>query len=452
MVRRLAHWVALAVLAWPLAACASTPSPSPSPSPVAVTLLEYQPKRAQVIGSLLPAFEAAMAARGQPVQVKLEALDLTDDAAQKLLSDRYAAGSAPDVTSYPTAMVGAFAASGYLLDLASLVAAWPDWRDHFYPVLRERALSNGGHVFGIPRGATVIQLFYRRDVLGADGVSTAQPASWTELIDRMVVLRGRMQRPPILIPAGASWGGGTFDEGFVNLMLGTSSQLYDEATGRWVVRSRGLDEVFRLYAQLVADRLLPVDALRRPNPWEPTKYQTFPDGELAVTTQGTWGWTFDWGPEGRRPIEDLQHRVATWAFPTQDGAAPFVWAAESWRWTSSASSRQPDAAWALVRWLSQGAPLAADLAAVGNLSPRDDIADIPPYHDQPQLIAEEKLIQVGRSLKPYDGIEHIREAAARATEGIIEGTSTPAAAAAEFARLATSALGAAHVEDEPPAP
>jgi multiple sugar transport system substrate-binding protein len=430
-----------------VAACGSAPPSKPAAVPVTITLLEHQATRAKVLESLLPSFEAETAADGHPIRVQLTRDIGTDDAFEADLARRYAAGQAPDVTSYPTAAVAAFAEQGYLLDVASRVKAWSDWGAHFYPILRERAVSADGHMYGVPRGATVIQLFYRKDVLDANGVSTAQPASWADLLDRMRLLRDRMQRPPLLIPGGTSWGTAGSDEGFVNLVLGTASRLYDTTTGRWVVRSRGLTDVFRYYELLTKDGLLPVAALLAPTPWEPTKYQTFPDGDLAVTTQGTWGWTYDWGPTGQHPIPGLTQRVATWAFPTEDGSSPFVWAAESWRWTISASSAHPDEAWTFIKWISQGAPLAADLVTVGNLSPRDDIADVPPYRDQPELTAEEKLIQLGRSLRPYDGIEHIRTAAASATQGILEGRLTGDEAAAEFARLATATLGAARVED-----
>ena len=445
MRRRLAVVVAAALVA----GCGSvTPSTSPA-APVSITLLEYQAVRAKVIDSLLPSFEAETAAHGHPIKVDLELVSGTDQEFAARLGQLYAAGQGPDVTSYPTATVAAFAEQGDLLDLASRVAAWPDWTAHFYPILRERAVSPGGHIYGVPRGATVIQLFYRKDILEADAVSTAQPGSWADLLDRMRTLRDRMHRPPLLIPGGTSWGTGGSDEGFINLTLGTASSLYDTTTGRWVVRSPGLTDVFRLYERLLKDGLLPVDALLGPDPWEPTKYQTFPDGDLAVTTQGTWGWTYDWGPTGQRPIAGLTQRVATWASPAADGGDPFVWAAESWRWTISATSKHPDEAWTFIKWMSQGAPLAADLVTVGNLSPRNDIAGIPPYRDQPELTGEEKLIEVGRSLAPYDGIDHIRMAAAAATQEILAGRMTGDQAADEFARLATASLGAAHVEPTP---
>jgi ABC-type glycerol-3-phosphate transport system substrate-binding protein len=447
--RQPSHAAMVVLVVAALVSACGGPAPSSSTAPTELTVLEWQPKRAQVIEGLIPGFEAAMAAAGTPIDVQLEALDLADGDFRTEIEARYEAGEAPDVTSYPTAWVPDLAAAGNLADLGPFVGAWSDWTEHVYPILRERATAADGRIWGVPRGATVIQLFYRRDVLTERGISTEQPASWAALVERMVALRDRMDRPPILIPAGRSWGGGTFDEGFINLMLGTRSELYDEPSGRWVVRSPGLAAVFGLYETLTRERLLPVAPLLEADPWEPTKYQTFPDGDLAVVTQGTWGWRFDWGPEGRRPIPDLDDRVSTWAFPTEAAGEPFVWAAEAWAWTITAASRVPDAAWSFIRHLSTGAALAADLVAVGNLSPRDDIAEVAPYRDEPHLVADERLIPIGRSFTPRPGIDRIQAAIGEVTEGIITGALTAEAAADRFEQLATEALGAARVVASP---
>lgn len=439
-----------ALLAIAVGACGGTDRSAGTP--VRISLLEWQQKRAQAVERLLPAFEAAMAGRGTPVTVTLDTPTLTDAQYKTRITARYASGDPPDVTSYPTGWVPDFAAAGDLVDLTTRVATWPDWAAHYYEVLRAEAIGADGRIYGVPRGATVIQLFYRRDVLDECGVSMAQPRTWADLVDRMAVLRDRMDRPPILIPAGTAWGDGTFDEGFINLFLGTGDRLYDEGTHRWIVRSDGLTAVFRLYETLVDERLLPVAPLLQPEPWQSTKYKTFPDGDLAVTTQGTWGWTFDWGPTGRAPIADLEQVVATWRFPAETaGGDPFVWAAAPWDWTISSASRHPDAAWALIQWLSTGEAAAADLAAVGNLAPRDDLSSLAPYRDARELILEEPLIRIGRSFQPRPGIDAIRSAVGQATQAILTGAATADEAADQFARLATRSLGSENVVSTPAA-
>jgi multiple sugar transport system substrate-binding protein len=431
-----------------VASCGSPPfSPAPSTAPVHVSIVEFQDKRAQLVSELIPEFEAEMAARGDPVKVDLESAPMSDADFHVEIGKRYEAGNAPDVVSYPTAWAPDFTARGWLADLTDRVSTWPDWSAHVYPILQRRATDATGRIHTVPRGATAIQLFFRRDVLAAHGVSTEQPRSWDELVTRMEKARDALHRTPILIPAGTSWGGGTFDEGFINLLLGTGSPLYDDASNRWIVRSPGLHDVFALYERLTREHLLPVEPLLGPNPWEPTKYQTFVDGDLAVTTQGTWGWTFDWGPEGRRPIDDLVDRVGTWRFPRKNGGDPFVWAAESWVWTISATSRHPNEAWELIRWLSGGRPLARDLVAVGNLSPRDDMADVPPYRDERVLAMEDPLLLVGQSFTPRIHETEIQQVVGEVTQGIITGRLTADTASDEFARRAAELLGADAVID-----
>lgn len=427
-------------------ACALDPDPA-RVDPVTVTHLEWQPARAAVVADLIPAFEAAAAGQGRPVRIRLEETDLADAPFRVELERRYVDGRGPDVTSFPTAWAPDLAAAAHLLDLRARVDAWPDWGTHVYPVLRDRARQVDGSVVGIPRGATVIQLFYRRDVLEAFEVSTEQPRTWAELLARMRTLRDAMGLPPLLIPAGTNWEGGTFDEGFINLLLGTESELYDDAGDRWVVRSSGLTSVFRLYGTLVRERLIPVAPLLEPEPWEPTKYQTFVDGDLAVVTQGTWGWTFDWGPNGRRPIPELEERVGTWAFPVERHGEPFVWAAEPWVWAIARTSSQPDAAWAWIQWLTTGDALARDLVAVGNVAPRDDIRDVSPYAEQPVLLREEARLAIGRSFRPQVGFDAVRAAVAAATQGILLGELSGDEAAEQFARDVTRELGRDAVTD-----
>ncbi|TAM64785.1 MAG: extracellular solute-binding protein [Chloroflexota bacterium] len=421
-----------------------------SAGPVTLTVRDHQDLHIQALSSLLPQFEATMAARGQPVRVVLQTGPTDDVAFVDQLEADDAAGSGPDLTSFPPTYVPPLVAAGDLLDLTDRLAAWPDWSAHFYPLLRARAVQADGRIYSVPRGANVIQLFYWPEVLAASGIPTTPPATWDDLIARMVQLRTATGRPPLLIPSGASWGSGGFIEGFADLVLGAGGRIYCTAgqtgcpaRGGWIVRGPAYTAAFDLYARLVADQLLPVQPLLGAEPWTPTKYFSFPAGQLAVTTQGTWGWTFDWGPDGHAPIADLTHRVRTWPFPTTDGSAPFVYGAENWMWAISARTAHPDLAFTLLQWLTTGAPLAQDIAAVGNLSPRDDIDGIPPYRDVPYL-AEGDLLREGlaRSFPTRPGLDQVGLAAAAATQQILLGRLDGPGAADLFARTVTNALGA----------
>jgi len=423
------------------------PTATTAAEPVELTILEHQDPRIAELKVLLPKFEAEMQQQGRNVTVRLLEGPAPDSEFLTKVTLDYNAGNAADVTSYGASAVPGFVDAGYLLDLTDRLNGWADYPS-FYQVLRDEAVQADGRTYTVPREATVQQFFYRKDVLETHGISTDQPETWADLLARMEELAPKLGKPPILIPAAKPWGGGTFWEGFIHLMLGTDSPLYDESDGKWVVRSPGLTSVFNFYESLAKANLLPVDALVNPEPWVPTKYEAFPKGELAVATCGTWCWIFDWGPGTRGEIPDIFDRVATWEFPSETGGT-FIWGATGWVWAVSAQSEHPEEAFELVKWLASGEALATHMTTIGAASPRDDIGSVAPYSEMPFLIDAEQSLARGRSFQPRPGIDKIEQAVGEATEEIITGRMTGQEAADLFANSATSALGADQVKELP---
>jgi multiple sugar transport system substrate-binding protein len=420
-------------------ASSAASTPAASGKPVEISVLDHQDIRIAALAKLIPKFEADMAAQGKNIKVKLVKEVLPDDQFQTKLTLQYSQGKAPDVTSFVASSVPDAAAAGYLLDLSSRVAAWPDWKAHFYPVVQKLSTMADGKIYTLPRGATLLQLFYRKDVLDKLGISTAQPATWPELIDRMRQVTAKTGKPSINYPAGTQWGGGSFDEGFMHVMLGTASPMLEN--GKWVVKSPGLTKAFEFYAALAKAGLLPVKGLETPEPWNPIKSVAFVKGELPVTTSGSWAWKYDWGPAGGAPIPNLEQVVSTWLFPTSDGSPPFATANLDWSWAISAKSSHPDEAWEFVKWMNSGEGLATDLSAAGSLSPRDDLRDVAPYKDSGPLVRSEPELAGAKVFQPTVGIAKIQQAVGEATEAIIQGKADGAQAAAKFADTATQLLG-----------
>jgi multiple sugar transport system substrate-binding protein len=442
---------------------APTTAPSSAPSaaePVTLTLLEHQKPRLDALAKIIPMCETSLASAGLNVKVNITGEPLEDEQFRSNVTILYQGDNPPDVTSYGGAWVPDFATAGYLLDISDRLTGWADWNDHFYPVLRDRAKQADGKYYSMPRHGTVIEFFYRKDILDQNGISTAQPNSWDELVQRLTQLHAKTKLPAITIPAGKTWGGGTFDEGFIHIFNGTGGKLYNDATSKWIVKSQGLTDAFNFYATLQKGQLLPTKSLLDPQPWQPTKYDGFTgttaDGKTIpvappITTQGSWGWVYDWGPAptGARPIPGIYDgKVDTWAFPSKAPNDNFVWAAEDWMWTISAKSKHPDEAFALLKCLNTGEPLAMDVASVGNLAPRDDIRGVAPYKDMPYLIKMEELLDSGRTFKAQVGIDKIQQAVGDATEQILLDKMDGNEAAAYFASQATELLGPDAVESQ----
>jgi multiple sugar transport system substrate-binding protein len=426
-----------------LTAC-SAGKPSDN-GPVTLTLVEYQKPRADAAAKLIPAFEKAMAKEGKKVTVKLVSDILTDDQFRTKITQQYTAGTAPDVTDYGSPWVPGFAGAGYLLPLDPYLQKWSGWKT-FFPDVKKQIVQPDGKTYQIPHEANAQSLFYRKDVLQKLGIDTSQPATWADLVTRMQQITAKTHQPSIVIPAGTSWGGGTFGEGFLNLMAGTGSTLYDTKAKKWVVKSPGLTETFNLYAELTRDKLLPVQALLNPEPWQPTKYKAFPAGTLPVAAQGTWGWRYDWGPSGAAPIDGLTTKVATWDYPTpQAGGQPYSVGGVAFSYEVSAKTKHPDAAVALAEWMSSGRAMAEQLVAVGAAAPRSGVSTVEPYASQSTLLDAEKKVQSSRSFPPRPGQDQIAQAVAEATEGILTGKMTGEQAAAAFAKNAADLLGPSQV-------
>ncbi|HZS87336.1 MAG TPA: extracellular solute-binding protein [Chloroflexota bacterium] len=417
----------------------------PAANPVTISVREHQQLRLKLLRAEIPHFEAAMAARGMPIKVNLQAGPTPDNDFQTQLTVDYAAGAGPDVTSFPVSWTPDYILANFLKDITAYVKDWPDWMRYWYPTMRDAAQVYG-HIYFLPREAAVYSLFYRKDILSAHHIPTTQPRTWDDLLVVAREIKRKTGKFALNFPAGVQWGAGTFDEGFIHLMLGSGSPIYDTSTRRWVVKSPGLRRVFAFYATAAREGLLPVRWLNSPNPWQPTKYTAFPRGDLVMTTSGTWSWEFDWGAGGAAPIPDIFHKVATWQFPSIDGK-PFTTAGVGWAWAIAGRGTHAAAAWEFVKFMSSGRALADNLIAIGAVAPRGDIAGSQPeYGKLPFLVAAERTLNSSRSFIPKPGEARIQQFIAEATQSLIDGKATPDQAMNTFAANVTQALGPDLVE------
>ncbi|ALD11647.1 ABC transporter substrate-binding protein [Clavibacter capsici] len=429
-----------------LSACSSGGG-SAEDGPVTITIMETKQTNIDAIGKVIPGFEAAMKEQGKDIKVDLIADQLTDEQFMTKMTQQLIAGQAPDVLDIGENMAIAWSSAGYLAPLDDYLEEWDGW-SHYYPAVKEAMTRQDGSIYSLPSGAGVLNLFIRQDVLTEVGVDTSQPATWDELIDRLVQVKERTGGTPIVIPAGTAWGGGTWGEGFQPLLGGTDTGYYDTETDTWDLESPGWLAVFELYAELVDKGLMPVEDLQNPNPWEPTKYEKFPEGEIQVAAQGTWGWKFDWGPEGATPIDGLDEKVTTWQFPgLRSGDEPYGWSSTGGGYAISEQSEKKDAAMEFIQYLSTGEPLAQQLTASGAASARDDLDDVAPYSNEPHLLQAGEDLADSVFVVTGDGTDQIGQAVASATELILSGKADGRQAYDAFVENATDLLGPGLVKE-----
>ncbi|MGD0005294.1 MAG: substrate-binding domain-containing protein [Anaerolineaceae bacterium] len=434
-----------------LAACApqvttAPTQPTSAPPKAELVLLRYTTNDHQLENEVqsinISDFNAAMSSQGKPYHMELELGPATDNDYRAKMAIDAAAGTLADVVAVYNADIADYVASGYLLDLKQYLESWSDWNQYF-AVLKPFAYFQGKLV-GLPQG-TNFTLYVRKDVLVNANIPIDNPKTW----DDFYAVCDLIQKAGIIpcgIPAATPWGGGTFEEGFRMVWMSFNGTIYDSTDKKWVVSSPNLLKAFQVYENLAKKKYLDVTGLMTPNPWEPIKYQEFPQGKLAIVTGGDWQWTFDWGPQGATPIAGLFDKVIRWEFPSEDGK-PFTYVEGSASPCVFSKTKSPEGCVAYIEFVANPAMGCKTMDTyIGGPSARMDFADKCPayktftggkFYESSQMFTSGRAYQFGQV-----GLEKIEDGIAKATEDIINLKKTSEQAMADFADSMIQQLGA----------
>jgi len=316
------------------------------------------------------------------------------------------------------------AASGFAVDITDRVEAWSDWEQFYEPAKETMRQIGNGRIYSLPFAGSAMSIWYRKDLLQEAGIPEDQPQTWDELLDiaRKVVANSRAEYG-LMLPMGAIWGHGPYNEGFKHMLIGSSTPFVLAEDGRVIASSQGLLETFKFYETLVKEELFQTDAMLAPTPHVIPKYQQFPAGILAMETQGTWGWRSDYGPEGSAPIENITEKVGTWGFPSRDGSRPpHIVGDFGHVFMINANSKHPDLAWEVLKILTSAEACGRFSLNVGGIAARKDARDaFPEYGNHPELLADEDRLDELKNLPKFEGEQAVLQAVATATEHLLLG-------------------------------
>ncbi len=99
------------------------------------------------------------------------------------LTTEFSAGNAPDVVWIAGANTGDYAPKGVLLDLMPLAKADPAFKLTDYYDVPMKELTQGGHLWGLPRDISTMVMFYNQDMFKAKGLKDpadeVKAGNWT---------------------------------------------------------------------------------------------------------------------------------------------------------------------------------------------------------------------------------------------------------------------------------
>lgn len=389
------------------------------------------------------AYNAKMQAAGKPINIKLAPGPATDNDYNTKVNLDAASGTLSDIVGIGESSYTDMVAAGYLTDITPMLTAAKVW-DKIVPAIQQQ-LTVSGKVYALSEAST-FTLYYRKDLLASAGIDETQPNTWEDFYALCDKIATKTKATPAGIPAARPWGGGTWAEGFRHVWLGYAkdNEIFDTASGKWVVSSPGLLKALQVYETLAKNKWLTVDMLMSPNPWQPIKYDGFPKQTVAVVTGGDWQWEFDWGPKGATPIDGVLTKVGRWQFPSAV-SKPFSFTALGRTYCVFSKSANAQAAFDFVNFIfsPEGSCKALE-TYFASPSARTDYADSCPYYKTGvggKMFEAGATLGDGRYIKSGTGESKISDGIALATENVITGAMTAQAAMDAFAKQMTDQLG-----------
>lgn len=401
-----------------------------------IRIAEHRSVRLDALRTLVPGIEQKLGIEIRVVEYPSPALDYFTKLVTELRS-----GNAPDVFTIPRdQQIDDLAAAGYLADLSDELAGWEGY-EQLAPLAKQLARATfDQRSYVVPSILAVEQLYYRKDILEQHGIPIEQPADWQDLLRRGRMIRERTGHYALLFPAGLTWGTGAYTEGFRHLLAGSSDARLLTEDGRYRLNSPGIRDAFEFYETLIEEDLMPIQPLLNPEPWIIPKYEMFPAGELLVTTCGTWCVIFDWGPNSRNPIPNLEQRVATWDMPGKHGGR-HVMAALVYGWAVNQKSRRPERAKQVALELGSVESAIAYAEGLGNVPARLDATEHEGFAALTHIHNAHAQLLRASAVQTTVGSSTLMAGVARATESLLTGREDAAGAQRLLLKYVSNILG-----------
>lgn len=284
------------------------------------------------VKALLPAFER----RHPGVRVKLQVIPWT--AAHEKLLTAYAGNATPDVCQLGNTWLPEFVALRAIEPLNERVRADGDIHPaSYFPGIWATNVLDGAQ-YGMPWYVDTRVLFYRKDILSRAGFSSP-PRTWQEwdTVCRAIVgsrLPGRAYA--ILLPT-SEWAPP------VILGMQAGSAMLREQDSYGDFSGPQFSRAFRFYIDFFRKKYAPEALTDVMN-----IYQSFGEGYFAMYISGPW----NIGEFSRRLPAELQDSWMTAPLPGPDSGTPGVSLAGGSSLVLFSGSPRKDAAWKLIRFLS----------------------------------------------------------------------------------------------------
>ena len=371
-----------------------------------------------------------------------------DDYSTKLQLQMRSPRTSPDLVYEDTFLINSDIEAGYLRPLDEYIAAWPDW-NNFVDTAKAAGRALDGKTYGIPTGTDTRGVWFNKEILARAGLPADwQPTTWDDLLTAARAIKAAEPDViPLSIYAGTPLGEAASMQGFEMLLYGTGDTLYDHASQKWVVGSKGFSDALQFLQTVYSEGLgaTPQQVLA-PN-WNDTVAQELiPKGQVGIAVEGSW-LSNNWLESGANPWPQWNTVMGWTAMPTKDGQAPGkVSMSGGWTWAIPQNADNPDAAWEFSKLLNDKSHQLKFAIDEVQIPVRKDVTADPSYAAaNPSNEFFASLVPITTYRPAYAVYPRVSNEIQVATESVITGSADVAAAATQYDNQVRSIAGDAVV-------
>jgi multiple sugar transport system substrate-binding protein len=246
---------------------------------------------------------------------------------------------------------------------------------------------------------------------------------------------------PIWMNMGKATGEATSMQTYEMLLYGAGERLYDDKSGKWIIKSQGILDALSFIETVNKDKLgPPLSKVLNGQAGNTSSREFLPKGKLAISLDGSWI-TGNYFENGASPWPEYKDVLGFAPMPTNKGQAPgSITLAGGWALSIPSNAQHKDEAWDFIKYALNKENTLKIVNASGNITVRADVAKDPEYTKLPFNEIATQYLQNAEFRPAQDKYPEVSAQLQSMVESVASGTS-PANAAKKFAQDVTRIVG-----------
>ena len=173
--------------------------------------------------------------------------------------------------------------------------------------------------------------------------------------------------------------------------------------------------------------------------------QLIPQGKVGIDIDGSWV-SSNWYPTGPAPWAQWQQTMGVAKMPTEFGQAPnYVTLSGGWAYSITSRSTHPDQAFQVIKTAFSQDLLASYDVQAGQVTPRQDIVNVPAYQNAPLSSFYTSLVAFSQFRPAFTAYPKISLQIDNAMQQVMSGQS-PSSVVSSFSQAVSNIAGSSNVE------